>query len=67
MRQPELLPCPFCGGTARWQAEAVVCTQCYIDMPAFLQEGRKGATVRAWNYRAPLTGKTERQQQGRVG
>lgn len=58
----ELLPCPFCGATPRWQAEAVVCLRCHVSIPAFLHEGRKLATIRAWNRREATYGRDTSQQ-----
>jgi hypothetical protein len=50
MTAPELLPCPFCGGTMQVSLkDAMLCLECYAAGPQ--GEDRK----EAWNRRAALT------------
>ncbi|MCM1516254.1 MAG: Lar family restriction alleviation protein [Paraprevotella sp.] len=59
-KEPELLPCPFCGGKARfgvdengWQAYAI-CAACCVQMESPVRayrEGWKEAVAADWNQR----------------
>ncbi|SDX96775.1 Lar family restriction alleviation protein [Roseicitreum antarcticum] len=52
---PELLPCPFCGGKAKWISGGPGCT--YISCmacPAATDDGAVPRIAKAWNTRADL-------------
>ena len=61
MSEEQLLPCPFCGGEARWiggyfydqtsAGEHVFCTACGVKMPRYWPKRTVGAKG-AWNTRA---------------
>ena len=51
LRRIEMLPCPWCGQTPRWQCAAVMCLTCHITLNAFWFEGNKTRTIMAWNNR----------------
>lgn len=60
---PELKPCPFCGGTAALRGDGylawVVCDNCDAEGPSavVLGQGEKRAAEK-WNTRASTTGES---------
>lgn len=59
MQNDKLLPCPFCGGEARWGTVLktwIVCESCGFETP-YSQDTEK--TERLWNTRKPMERITE--------
>lgn len=66
MSDKKLLPCPFCGGEARFSTEAgnwINCKSCGAETDYFEQ---REEAINAWNTRVPMERIVERLEDVRV-